>query len=50
MSITYSQYVSVALVTQYAKRMRCIILPSLACLALPYFPLSHKLQDFREKS
>ena len=43
-SIMYSECVSVALVIQRAKR----ILPSVACLAPPYFStLSHKLLDFR---
>jgi hypothetical protein len=44
--------VSVALGIQYAKRMRRIILPSAACLAVPYFfhiSLSHKRHDFRKK-
>jgi hypothetical protein len=36
-SITYCECVSVALVIQHAKRMRRIILSSVACLAVPYF-------------
>ena len=36
-SITYSECVSVALVTELAMCMRHIILSSVACLALPYF-------------
>ena len=34
--ITYSECVSVALVIQHAKRMRRILLSSMACLALQY--------------
>jgi hypothetical protein len=39
MSITYAEYVCVALVIQNAKRMRRVILSSVACLAVPYFVL-----------
>jgi len=35
-SITYSGGVFVALGSQHAKRMRCIM-PCMACLSLPYF-------------
>ena len=45
-SIVYCECVFVALVIQHAKRMRRIILSSVACPALQYFPtLSHKWQD-----
>jgi hypothetical protein len=36
--VTYSEGLSVPLVIQHAKRMRRIILSSVACLALPFFP------------
>jgi hypothetical protein len=50
-SLTYSQWVSVAFFIQHAKRMRRVILPSVACLAVPYFStLSHKQHVFRDKS
>jgi len=46
-SITYSVCVSVALVIQHAVRIRSIILPSVACLTVPYFTtLSYKRYDF----
>jgi hypothetical protein len=42
--------VSAALVIQHAKRMRSIILPSVACLTVQYnSTLSHKRQEFRKK-
>jgi hypothetical protein len=37
LSVIYSECVSVALVIQHVKRMLCIKLTSVACLALPYF-------------
>jgi hypothetical protein len=48
-SITYSESVSVALVIQYAMRMRHIILLSVACMDPPYFAKDHKRHDFRDK-
>jgi hypothetical protein len=48
-SITYSECVCVALVFQHAKHMRSIILPSVACLPVPYFcTFSHKRYDKNE--
>ena len=47
--ITYAECVYVALVIQYTKRMRHIILSFVACLAVPHFSaLSHKRHDFRK--
>jgi len=41
-SITYSECMSVSLFIQHAEHMLCVILSSMACLALPYFSkLSH---------
>jgi hypothetical protein len=40
--------VSVALIIQFAKRMRHIILPSVVCPAVPYFLTSYKRYDFQE--
>ena len=49
-SIAYSERVSVALGIQHAKRMRRIILSSVAGMAVPSFSsLSHKKDGFREK-
>ena len=63
--VTYSEFLSVALVIQNAMRMRRIILSSVACPTLPYLPhyiaicglsnstifttLSHNWHDFRKK-
>jgi hypothetical protein len=45
-----SECVSVAFVTQHAKRMRPIIFSPVACLDLKYFStLSHKGHNFWEK-
>jgi len=48
-SITYSQHVFVAIVTQHAKHMQPIILSSGTCPALPHFStLSHKWHNFQK--
>jgi hypothetical protein len=46
---TYSTCVSVALIIQHAIHMHRIM-SLVACLAIPYFPTSHKQYDFQEKS
>jgi hypothetical protein len=49
-NITHSERVSVALVIQLAKRIYLIILSSVACPAVPFFPtLSHKNNRSSEK-
>jgi hypothetical protein len=49
-SVTYSECLSVTLVIQHAKRMRSIILSSVAFQALPYFStLSHNGTIFEKK-
>ena len=50
-STTYSECVSIALVIQHAKRIRRILLLSVACPAPPHFfaTLSHEQHDFRGK-
>ena len=52
MSIRYSEYVSVAVVSQHATRVRRVMLSSADCLAVPhfFFTLPHKRHDFRRKS
>jgi hypothetical protein len=43
----YSECAFVTKIIQYTKRIRCIILSSIACSDLPFFPtLSHKGYDF----
>ena len=50
-SITNSQPVSAALVTQQAMPTRRIVLSSAACLAVPYtHKMYHKWHDIRKKS
>jgi hypothetical protein len=47
---TYSKYASVALVFQFAMRMRTVTLTSGTCLAGPhFFTVSHKRHDFRNR-
>ena len=49
-TITYCEWVSLALAAQHAKRMRPIIFSFVACLELPYFStLSYKEHDFGGK-
>ena len=49
-SVTYYECVSVTLVIERAKRMRSVILSSVACLTVPYFfSLPNKGHDFLER-
>ena len=48
-SVANSECVSVALAIQHGKRMRRIILSSMAFLAVPYFSTFHKRHEFREE-
>ena len=51
MNNTYSGCASVFLAIQLSKRMRRVMLSSVASPAVPYFStLSHKRHDFRGKS
>ena len=45
--ITHSEWVSVALLIQNAKRMRHIVLPSVACLAAPNFSTLPHLRELK---
>ena len=50
-SITYSEWVLLALFIQHPMHMLSIILSSVTCTVLPYFStLSHKMHDLRGKS
>jgi hypothetical protein len=49
-SITYSEFMSIAIIIQHANRMRLNVLASVAYLVLQYFKtLSHKRHVSREK-
>jgi hypothetical protein len=50
LSINYYECVSVVLVIQSEKCMHHIILPSMACLAVPYFYIISRTKQCFEKS
>jgi hypothetical protein len=49
-SITYSECVLLALLTQHAKRMRRFILSPVVSLNTIFFHISHKTEGFWEKN
>jgi hypothetical protein len=48
-SVSHSEYVPVALVNKYALSMPSVILPSVSCLPLPYFPTLSQRARFSAK-
>jgi len=49
-NITYCECVFVALVIQHSVSMHCIKLPSVTCLAVPFFPPHHLINDTNSKN